>query len=82
MPAPKTVLSAKTVEMALISYIDENGQEVTQLGVVGDNTIHLLESRSLGINKNQTRQGTASDWLRDAAFKLLGRKVKTTKKEK
>lgn len=71
---PRTVLSAKVVDLVLVKYTDENNQQQVQLGVVGDNTIHLLESRQLGVSRGTTPQGVASQWLKDGVFKLLGRK--------
>lgn len=71
---PRTVLSAKVVDLVLVKYTDEFNQQQVQLGVVGDNTVHLLESRQLGISRGTTPQGVASPWLKDGVFKLLGRK--------
>lgn len=70
----KTVTAAKHVDLALVSYHDENDQLVTQLAVVGDNEVHLLESRGLGISKTTTRQGPASAWLSEGVMKILGKK--------
>lgn len=72
---PRTVLDAKRVELALITYVNDAGQQVTQLGVVGENNIHLLESRSLGISREPTPQGTVQGtWLKDGIFQKLGKK--------
>lgn len=73
-PNPRTVIGAKAVEIALVTYTDEAGQQFTQLAVVGDNNVHLIEGRVLGISRTATPQGVASDWLRDGVFKKLGRK--------
>lgn len=73
---PRTVLGAKSVELTLITYTDEYNVQQCQLAVVGDNTVHLLEARAMGISKNTTPVGTAGTWLRDGIFKALGRKVK------
>ena len=70
---PRTVLGAKIVEVALVTYLDERGQQQTQLAVVGDNNVHLLESRQFGISKNTTPQGVASEWLTKGIFEKLGR---------
>lgn len=71
---PNTVLDAKIVRLALVSYMDESNQQVTCLAVIGDNNVHLLEGRSMGISKHTTRQGPASDWLRDGIFEKLSEK--------
>lgn len=71
---PRTVLAAKSVDLALITYIDDRGQQQTQLGVVGDNNVHLLESRVLGISKSTTPQGVASEWLSKGVFEKMGKK--------
>jgi hypothetical protein len=72
--SPRSVTAAKVVELALISYVDESNQPVTQLALVGENTVQLLESRSLGITKNTTPAGTASEWIKKGVFEALGRK--------
>lgn len=71
--SPRTVLVAQPVELAFVTYVDENNQRVTSLAVVGTEHVHMLEGRTMGFSKNTTRQGPASDWLRDGIFKLLGR---------
>lgn len=73
-PAPKTVLSAKRVELVLVSYADETGIIRTQLAIAGDNNVQLIDSRPMGISKDSTPQGLASTWIRDGVFSLLGRK--------
>lgn len=72
---PQTVASAKEVRLAVVSYADEYGVQQTQLAVVGDNHVHMLEGRSMGFSKNTTPQGQAKEWLRDGIFKALGRKA-------
>ena len=72
---PRTVLGAKVVEFALVTYMDESNQQQTQLAIVGDNHVHLIESRGLGISKSTTPQGVASDWLVKGVFEKLGRTV-------
>ena len=71
---PRTLIGAKKVDVALITFRDENNVQQTQLAVVGENTVHLLESRSLGMSKNTTRQGTASEWLAKAVIEALKEK--------
>lgn len=73
---PRTVTAAKVVDLVLVTYQDEYNQQQVQLGVMGENTIHLLESRQLGVSKSTTPQGVASQWLRDGVFKMLGREPK------
>jgi hypothetical protein len=72
---PRTVVEAKVVELALVTYVDEYNQPVTQLVLVGANNVNLLESRSLGIGRQTTPQGLANPWLRDGIMKKLGRPV-------
>lgn len=71
---PQTVASAKEVSLAIVTYADEYGVQQTQLAVVGENNVHMLEGRSMGFSKNTTPQGQAKEWLRDGIFKALGRK--------
>lgn len=59
-----------------MTYLDESNTQQVQLCIVGDNTVHLLEGRVMGLSKNTTPQGTASEWLREGINKALGRKEK------
>ena len=73
------MLGAKLVDFALITYLDEQNQQVTQLAVVGDNHVHLVESRSLGVSKSTTPQGVASDWIVKGVFEKLGKALPNKK---
>ena len=68
---PRTVLAAKRVDLALVTYTDETNTQQTQLAVIGENSIHLIEGRALGFSRNTTPQGSASEWLRNGIFKKL-----------
>ncbi len=70
---------AKKVELVLVTYRDEYNTPQMQLAIVGDNNVHLLEARAMGLSKNTTPQGSASKWLRDGIFEALGRPVPETK---
>lgn len=74
MTKPQTVASAKEVSLAIVTYADEYGVQQTQLAVVGDNNVHMLEGRAMGFSKNTTPQGQAKEWLKNGIFKALGRK--------
>ncbi len=65
-------MAAKKVDLVLVTYRDEYNTVQTQLAVLGENNIHLLESRGLGVSKNTTPQGKASQWLREGIFSALG----------
>jgi hypothetical protein len=71
---PRTVLGVQPVTLALVNYIDESAQSVTQLAIIGENTVHLLESRALGFTKNSTPFGRATKWLFDGVKGILGAK--------
>lgn len=71
MSLPRTVTAVQPVSLALVSYVDERGITVTQLAVVGENNVNLLESRALGFSKSATPQGSASKWLVDGVRKLI-----------
>jgi hypothetical protein len=73
--APRTVLSAKIVELAIVSYTDVEGMERTQLCVIGDKTVLMLDSKGLGISNRAEPSGVAAPWLRDALFKMMGKTV-------
>jgi len=68
---PRKVLGAKRVEIALVTYTDETNTQHTQLAIIGDNNVHLLEGRALGFSKNTTPQGNASEWLKNGIFEKL-----------
>jgi hypothetical protein len=78
-PPPRTVLAAKVVDLVMVTYTDEAGTVFTQLGVAGENEVHLLEGRASGLSKYATPQGRANDWLADGIFKKLDRKRKKGK---
>lgn len=69
--SPRTVIAAKRVELALVTYTDESNTQFTQLAIVGENNVHLIEGRAMGFSKNSTPQGSASEWLRKAIFEKL-----------
>ena len=73
MQQPRTVTAVQPVNLVLVSYVDERGLPVTQLAVVGENNVNLLESRGLGFSKTTTPQGSATKWLVDGVMKLLKR---------
>lgn len=70
---PQTVLGVQKVSLALVSYADESGTIITQLAVVGDSNVNMLESRTLGFSKSTTPQGKASKWLTDGILSLLAK---------
>lgn len=70
---PRTVLGAKLVKLALVTYLDERGEQQTQLAIVGENNVHLLESRQFGISRSTNPQGVATEWLSNGVFEKLGK---------
>jgi hypothetical protein len=72
---PRTVIAAKGVDLVLVRYKDDSGREITQLAIMGDSTVHLLDSREIGFGRAQTPSGQANEWLRKGIFAKLGRKV-------
>jgi hypothetical protein len=52
--------------MKLISYSDGTGNETTQFAIVGDNTVMLLDSRTLVGAESRTPTGFATGWLKDS----------------
>lgn len=75
---PGTVSGAKIVQLALVTYVDDSGQEVVQLVMVGDSNVHLLDSKISGISRTTSPVGPAKSWLREGILKLLkkGKKKK------
>lgn len=73
------MVAVKPVDLVLVSYRDAYNVERTQLGIVGENSVHLLEGRSMGFSSTTTPTGRAMNWLRDGVFKMLGRAVKEEK---
>jgi hypothetical protein len=72
---PRTVISAKKVEMALIEYKDNDGIVKTQLAVIGDQSVLLADGRSFGLTVKADPTGVGSKWLRDGVFKVLGKAI-------
>lgn len=72
----RTVVGAKAVELAFVTYVDDHGNTMSQLAVVGDKTLHLLDNRTVGMGSERTPSGRATEWLREGVFKALGKKVK------
>ena len=75
-PEPRTVVAAKKVELVLITYTNEQAEQITQLGVLGDNLVHLIDGQALGFSRTRTPQGTANEWLAKGVFDKVGRKEK------
>jgi hypothetical protein len=72
---PRTVQSAKLVDLALVSYTDPDGAEHSQLAVVGEKTVIMLDGRGLGYSVRPDPSGVASAWLRDEILKALNKEV-------
>jgi hypothetical protein len=71
---PRSVQDAKLVNLALVSYTDENNRQMTCLAVVGEHNVHMLDGKSMGFSQIATPQGKANDWLRDGIFTSLATK--------
>lgn len=74
MTEPRKVIAAKRVDLALVTYTDETNTQQVQLAVVGDNNVHLLEGRAMGLSRSTTPQGNASEWLKNGILEKLGAK--------
>lgn len=74
---PRTVQSAKLVDLAIVSYTDNDGTQHSQLMVIGDKTVIMLDGRSLGYSTRPEPAGIAGRWLRDEVLKSLGKEVPT-----
>lgn len=68
---PRTVQSAKLVDLAIVSYTDNDGISHSQLMVVGANTVIMLDGRGLGYSTRPEPGGIAAAWLKDAVLKAL-----------
>ena len=68
---PQSLLAAKRVELAILTYTDERNQQITQLAVVGNNTVHLIDAQIVGMSRYRTPQGVANQWLADKVLKAL-----------
>lgn len=68
---PGTVTGAKVVQLAMVTYVDDSGLEVVQLAVLGDNNVHLLDSKISGLSRTTSPVGLAKTWLMDGIFKIL-----------
>jgi hypothetical protein len=70
---PRTVLSAAKVDLALVSYVDQNGELVTQFAIIGNHNVVLLDSKEIGVGQERKPAGTATGWLKDGILKAMGR---------
>lgn len=70
---PKTVLSAAPVDLAMVSYVDNDGEVVTQFAIVGNNNVMLLDSKEIGLGTERKPAGQAGGWLKDGILKAMGR---------
>lgn len=59
--------------MVIVSYVDQDGREVNQFAIAGDNNVMLLDSRSIGLGTARTPSGFATGWLRAQILEALGR---------
>lgn len=72
-PPPKTVTAVKKVDLVLVSYVDHNGQKVTQLALVGEQHVQLLNNLDYGLGEVRTQKGPANSWLTRGIFEQLPR---------
>lgn len=73
-PSPRTVTSVKVVKLALVSYIDNDGLEHTQLAVLGDNTVLLGSGKEFNLSGLRTEpSGVATGWLRDGVLATVNK---------
>lgn len=70
---PRTVISAAPVDLALVSYTDNDGQVVSQFAIVGNNNVILLDSREIGVGQERRPAGQAGGWLKDGILKAMGK---------
>ena len=73
---PSTLQSVKGVDIALVSYTDQNGQQINQFAVVGDNSVLLLDNRSFAGGTERTPAGFATGWLKDQVLKAFHQETK------
>lgn len=70
---PKTVVVVKKVELTMVTYVDANGQQISQLALVGDSHVQLLNNVDFGFGEARTSKGPANDWLVRGVMEKLGR---------
>lgn len=69
-----TVQSVQKVGLAVVSFTDQENQGHTQLMVIGDNTVLMLDGRALGYSTRPEPAGIANKLLAEAviaAYKAL-----------
>jgi hypothetical protein len=69
---PKTLLSAKRVDLRILNYNDADGREHTQLAVIGDNNVLLLDGKATGLDPRDGAK-LAERWLKDQIDKATGK---------
>jgi hypothetical protein len=68
---PKTIQAVEEVSIKLIRYTDQNGENMSQFALVGENNVIMLDHKALGISEQRTPMGFALGWLRDGIFAML-----------
>ena len=72
---PKTVEAVKEVRLALVTYNDERGDKYTQVALVGDTNVHLIDGQLFGFSDHRTPQGRVSkEWLSKPILEALAPK--------
>jgi hypothetical protein len=69
--SPGTVKDVKIVKLAFVSYTGNDGKEMLQLCVVGDNRVLLLDGKLFGISATTTPSGLANTWLTEGILAKL-----------
>lgn len=60
---PKTVLDVRRVELVLVTYINDDGRQITQPSLVGKNAAMMLNAPDFGFGRTATPVGEARPWL-------------------
>jgi hypothetical protein len=68
---PRTVQSVEDAAIKLIRYTDQNGEDVVQFALVGENNVILLDHKELGLGPQRTPMGFATGWLKEGILQLL-----------
>lgn len=73
---PRSVVAAKPVQLVLVTYHDEFGDQATCLAVVGENNVHLLDGKVTALSTTTTPSGRASEWMKEGVLKTLSKASK------
>jgi hypothetical protein len=64
------VLSVRPVKLAMVTYLNDKGDKVSSMALVGQNEVRLVNMRRFGLSKIDTEEGQVNDWFRNQILSM------------